>query len=1057
VFHQIRWTLQKISQRLSLIEPLVYRRRLAMSPFRFLALSSPLEAPPISVDVDDRAWDVIEPDTYWGAWRQDFVLRSHFEIPEDWEQDAPVALYLPIGNAGDFVHPEGLAYIDGVSYAACDRYHQEILLKPTWRDGRSHTLALHGWTGLGGAMSGGEQGTKLLMRSCAVVQIDQPTRDFIATARVALGVAQELAEAVPARGKLLYALDRAFTILDTREPFAEAFYASVPEAYAALKEGIAQAGAPLDAEVVATGHAHIDVAWLWTLGQTRRKSSRTFHTVLRLMEQFPDYHFTQSQPQLYDYIRQDHPELFEAIKQRVAEGRWETIGGMWVEADCNLSGPESLARQFLLGRSFFKEHFGATVDTPVLWLPDVFGYAWALPQLIKQAGLKYFFTIKIGWSQYNRLPYDSFWWQGIDGTRVLTHFSPTPEPGSAYASTYNSTVTPAAVMGTWTNFRQKDLGHGDVVPPVLTAFGHGDGGGGPTREMLENLREMAEFPAVPRTRQGDVGQFFRQLEESSGAMLPTWNGELYLEYHRGTYTTQSRNKRANRKSEFLLHDAEFLAAQAALLNQHYSYPQSALQRAWQLVCLNQFHDIIPGSSINDVYVESQQQYAEIAELGQGVRDIALQAIAEHVAGDILVANTTSFRRNDLAFWPEQLPTGQYLQESLSGERVYIQPAEHGTWIDAGTLASLSIVGLTLVEGEPSQAITGLMATPEALENLYIRVELNAAGDITRVYDKVREREVLPEGTIANQFQAFEDRPMRWDAWDVDIFYDDKQWLADPATSIRVVEAGPLRATVEIRRRILHSEYTQRISLSYNSPRLDVETQINWIERHILLKVAFPVDILSPVATYEVQWGNVQRPTHRNTSWDWARFETCAMKWVDLSEGDYGVSVLNDCKYGHDIKDNVIRISLLRSPTMPDPEADQGEHRFTYSLLPHAGNWNEGTIGAAYALNDPLLVYTPQREVQAAATFSLPSLFRVDKPNIVIETIKQAEDGNGIIVRLYESQRRRGPITITAGFDLAAVWSTNLLEENSEQLPRQGNQVSFVIKPYEIVTLRFVRA
>ncbi|HEY4386713.1 MAG TPA: glycoside hydrolase family 38 C-terminal domain-containing protein, partial [Ktedonobacteraceae bacterium] len=887
MFHQIRWTLQKISQRLSLIEPLVYRRRLAMLPFRFLALSSPREAPPISVDVDDRDWDVIEPDTYWGEWRQDFVLRSHFEIPEDWERDAPVALYLPIGDAGDFTHPEGLAYIDGTSYAACDRYHREISLEPTWRDGRSHTLALHGWTGLGGAM-GGERGTKLLMRPCAVVQIDQPTRDFIATARVALGVAQELAEAVPARGKLLYALDRAFTILDTREPFGEAFYASVPEAYAALKEGIEQAGAPLDAEVVATGHAHIDVAWLWTLGQTRRKSSRTFHTVLRLMEQFPDYHFTQSQPQLYDYIRQDHPALFEAIKQRVAEGRWETTGGMWVEADCNLSGPESLARQFLLGRSFFKEHFGAGVDTPVLWLPDVFGYAWALPQLIKQAGLKYFFTIKIGWSQYNRLPYDSFWWQGIDGTRVLTHFSPTPEPGSAYASTYNSPVTPAAVMGTWTNFRQKDLGHGDVVPPVLTAFGYGDGGGGPTREMLENLREMAEFPAVPRTRQGDVGQFFRQLEESSGSMLPTWNGELYLEYHRGTYTTQSRNKRANRKSEFLLHDAEFLAAQAALLNQQYCYPQSELQKAWQLVCLNQFHDIIPGSSINDVYVESQQQYAEIAELGQQVRDTALQAIAEHVVGDILVTNTTSFGRNDLAFWPEQLPAGWYLQESLTGERVYLQPTEHGTWIDAGTLASLSIVGLTLAEGEPSQAITGLIATPEALENLYIRIELNSAGDITRVYDKVREREVLPEGAIANQFQAFEDRPMNWDAWDVDIFYTDKQWLADPATSIRVVEAGPLRATVEIQRRILHSDYTQRISLSYNSPRLDVETQINWIERHILLKVAFPVDILSPVATYEVQWGNVQRPTHHNTSWDWARFETCAMKWVDLSEGDYGV-------------------------------------------------------------------------------------------------------------------------------------------------------------------------
>ncbi|GCF08345.1 alpha-mannosidase [Dictyobacter arantiisoli] len=1052
MFHQIRWTLQKISQRLSLIEPLVYRRRQTIPAFRFLPLMGPLEKPPVEVEVDDSAWNVIEPYAYWGEWRQNFVLRSSFQIPAEWEKGQPLALSLPIGTTGDFSHPEALAYIDGVSYAACDRHHHEFALRADWHDGQSHMLALHGWTA-----ANGEYGAQLLMKPCEVVQIDQPTRDFIATARVALGAAKSLSEETPARGKLLYALDRAFTILDTREPFGTAFYDSVAEAHAALKDGIAQAGAPLDVEVVATGHAHIDVAWLWTLGQTRRKSSRTFHTVHRLMEQFPDYHFTQSQPQLYDYIRQDHPDLFEAIKQRVAEGRWELTGGMWVEADCNLSGPESLARQFLLGRSFFKEHFGEGVDTPVLWLPDVFGYAWALPQLIKQAGLEYFFTIKIGWSQYNRLPYDSFWWQGIDGTRVLTHFSPTPEKGSAYASTYNAMAEPEDILGTWTNFRQKDLGHGTIVPPVLTAFGHGDGGGGPTREMLENLREMAEFPAFPKTRQGDVGSFFRQLEESAGAQLPTWNGELYLEYHRGTYTTQSRNKRANRKSEFLMHDAEFLAVQATLLHAAHTYPQDAIMHAWRLICLNQFHDIIPGSSINAVYVESQQQYREIAELGQSVRDNALQAIAEHVAGDVLVANTTSFVRTDLAFWPQPLLAGQQLQESQTGESVLTQTTESGTWIDAGTVAPFSIKGLKVVEGTLSQPNTELTITEQLLENKYIRIELNSDGDITRIYDKVHAREVLPEGAIANQFQAFEDRPMGWDAWDVDIFYDDKQWLADPATSVRVVEAGPLRATLEIQRRILHSDYTQRISLSYNSPRLDIETNINWIEQHILLKVAFPVDILSPVATYEIQWGNVQRPTHRNTSWDWARFETCSMKWVDLSEGDYGVSVLNDCKHGHDIKDNVIRISLLRSPTYPDPEADQGEHCFTYSLLPHVGNWNEETIGAAYALNDPLVVYTPERTGSSPATQQVPALLAVDTPNVVIETVKRAEDGNGIIVRLYESQRRRGQVTLNAGFELTEAWHTNLLEENGERLQSHGKQVTFSIKPYEIVTLRLVQA
>ncbi len=1051
MIHQVRWTLQKIAQRLNLIAPLVYRRREALQPFRYQPLPSPSAAPPLDQNIDDSGWLVIEPQTYWGAWRTDFVMRSHFQVPTDWEKDVPLALYLPIGVAGDFSHPEALVYVDGASYAACDRHHHEILLRPEWHDGQEHTLLLHGWTGLGEP-----DATQLLMRTCEVVQLDQPTRDFVTIVRVALGAASTLAETVPARGKLLFALDKAFKILDTSEPFGANFYASVPVALASLREDIAEAGAPLDATVVATGHAHMDVAWLWTLGQTRRKASRSFHTVQRLMEQFPDYHFTQSQPQLYDYIRKDHPELFEAIKQRVAEGRWEPTGGMWVEADCNLSGAESLARQFLLGRSFFAKYFGAEAESPVLWLPDVFGYAWALPQLIKQAGLEYFFTIKIGWSQYNRLPYDSFWWQGIDGTRVLTHFSPTPEAGSAYASTYNAKATPEDLLGTWTNFRQKDLGHDKIIPPVLMAFGYGDGGGGPTREMLENLHEMSEFPALPRARQGNVGEFFRELEATTGALLPTWNGELYLEYHRGTYTTQSRNKRANRKSEFLLHDAEFLATQASLLNAAYHYPHESLQRAWELVCLNQFHDIIPGSSIQDVYVESQQQYGEISEIGAGVRDEALKAIAGQVGGDLLLVNPTSFVRDDLAFWPERLPAGRHLQESTTGETVYAQSSDQGTWIAASSLSHFSITGLTIVEGSVAQPQTEVTATPALLENKYVRIELNDAGDITRVYDKGQAREVLPQGAIANQFQAFEDRPMQWDAWDLDIFYDDKQWLAEPATSVRVIESGPLRATLEIQRRILHSGYTQLISLDYNSPRLDIATRIDWRERHILLKVAFPVDILNPAATYEIQWGNVQRPTHRNTSWDWARFETCAQKWVDLSEGDYGVSILNDCKYGHDIRDNIIRISLLRSPTMPDPEADQGEHQFSYSLLPHTGNWDGRTISSAYALNDPLLVYRAEQK-SGVTDRRGTSLVFADQPNIVIETIKRAEDGNGVIVRLYESQRCRGPVTLSTNFALASAWRTNLLEQKQSELAVANNRVTFSVHPYEIVTLRLVQA
>jgi alpha-mannosidase len=1053
MYHKQRWTPEKIKQRLDLISPLVYIKRKALPSFRYLELESPLTPPPIRMDVDDSQWQEIDANTYWGAWMQDFILRTTFTIPAFMDTSQPIALYLPLGDARDFSHPECLAYIDGKPYAACDRHHQEILLKSEWCDGKEHTLVLHGWTGLGG-FANGEAFTKLFMKPCAIVQIHQPTRDFIALSRIALETANNLDDTNSAKHHLLNALNEAFIALDTRDPIGEEkFYASIEHATRIMKADVANAGAPLDVIIHATGHAHIDVAWLWTLGQTRRKSERTFRNVIRLMEQFPDYHFSQSQPQLYQFIKEDQPQLFEDIKQRVKEGRWEPMGGMWVEADCNLSGAESLARQFLLGRTFFKEHFGRDAETPVLWLPDVFGYAWALPQLIKQAGLKYFMTIKIGWSQYNRLPCDTFMWQGIDGTQILTHFSTVKEFGSEYASTYNSMANAKEALGAWQNFQQKEL-HKDL----LMAYGYGDGGGGPTREMLENIEVMKNFPSLPQVKQSSVRQFFESIEPlTASKMMPVWNGELYLEYHRGTYTTQARNKRANRKSEFLLHDAEFLSAYAAQLT-NYQYPIAEFQNVWRTLCLNQFHDIIPGSSIGPVYEEAQRQYAELTQNITRLRDEALQALSQELDGDLLLVNPTSFTQRALVF----LRGNSFEQFTRDGEPVPVQPTDSGLWLDAGELAPYSICPLSLRErvGSEGKALNSLIPNPSpigrrelVLENDFLRVEFNSHGDITRIFDKKTNREVMPPNSIANQFQAFEDRPKSWDAWDVDIFYDDKMWLAEPASSIQFVEYGELRQTIEIERRIVNSEFTQRISFNHNSQRLDFDTHINWQERHTMLKVAFPVDILAPQATYEIQWGNVTRPTHRNTSWDWARFETCAQKWVDLSEGGYGVSLLNDCKYGHDIHHNVMRITLLRSPTMPDPMADFGEHEFKYSLYPHIGHWDEETQREAYLLNDPIIVYPSSAKSKQSSLSALQSLLSCSSPNVIIETIKQAEDGDGLIVRLYESQRKRGQVKLQAGGEIESAWETNLLEENQFQLQAESNQVILHLRPYQIMTLR----
>jgi alpha-mannosidase len=1046
--HQIRWTPQKIASRLRLIEPLEYRRQHPMAPFRYQTMPGPDAPPPLGADVDDSNWQVIEPNSYWGGWVTNFVMRTEFTIPADWSNDAPVVLHLPFGKSGDFSHPEALAYIDGKPYASADRHHHEILLPDAVKDGKTHKLVLHGWTGLGGWENDPTSKTQLFMKECAVAQIHQPTRDFIAKVRIALELARLLPEDSPVKGRLLNALDAAFIVLDTRDPLGEAFYDSVPAALETLQNGLDAAGSPMDVDVIGVGHAHIDVAWLWTLGQTRRKAGRTFSNVLRFMEQFPDYHFSQSQAQLYKYTEQDYPEIFEAIKERVKEGRWEVMGGAWVEPDCNATGAESLARQFLLGRTYFRKHFG-DVDTPVLWLPDTFGYSWALPQLIQQAGMKYFITHKMSWNQYNQMPHQLLWWQGIDGTKVLTHFLTTPEGSELlpFSTTYNGNMSAQQVMGTWNNFRQKDA-HNELI----TAYGYGDGGGGPTREMLENAQTLANLAGAPRVRGGTIREFMDRVE-AEVPDLPIWNGEFYLELHRGTLTSQARNKWNNRKSEFLLHDAEFVATLAALATD-YAYPYDAFGEAWELICLNQFHDILPGSSITPVYEDSTRDYQRIRELGEVARENALAAIAQTMpAGTSAIAvNPTSFTGDRVGFLAQGVNGGL----AQGNESLITQAVDGGTLVNLPNLEPFSVVALQ--NGNPATGTTALRVEEfgemVVFENDLLRVTFARNGDITSIYDKEAERDALVEDTVGNQLLALEDRPLAWDAWDVDIFYDDRVEKIEGVEAFEVIETGPIRAGLLVKRRYHNSVITQKIYFYHNSKRIDFDTHVDWHEQHTLLKVAFPAAILSPTATFDIQWGNVERNTHRNTSWDWGRFETAAQKWADLSEGNYGMALINDSKYGYDVQHNVMRLSLLKSPTSPDPIADQGEHRMTYSLLPHTGDWRNGVAANAYDVNDPLILRPVSSASGDAANYQLVS---VNKPNVIIETIKQAEDGNGIIVRLYENERNRGTFTVTTGFNLQAASIVNLLEEEQEMLTVQGNSVTLNMRPYMIASLRLIPA
>jgi alpha-mannosidase len=1053
VLHSARLTAKKIAERLKLIEPLVYRRRAELPLFHYRELSGPGEPPPLDLPLDAPGWQVIQNGSVWGRWRVNFHMRSSFTVPADWDTDAPIALHLPIGQARDFSHPEAMIYIDGKSYAATDRHHQEIYLRDAHRGGKTFTLDLHGFTGLTSDSDEKNPTRLLVMRPSAVVQIDEPTRELVSATRVALGTSLLLDDNDVAKNGLLNALDAGYKLLDLREPFGDGFYASVPAALEALKDGLAVAGQPLEVDVIGVGHAHIDVAWLWTLAQTRHKAARTFSTVLRLMEEYPDYHFTQSQPQLYQYVEQDHPEIFAQIKERIAEGRWETIGGAWVEPDCNASGAEALARQFLLGRNYFRRHFGEG-ETPVFWLPDTFGYPWALPQIIKEAGLNYFITHKISWNVYNRLPYQSFWWQGLDGTRVLTHFMTTTphryDDNLPYSTTYNAEMTPSEVLGTWRNYTQKE--HHDEL---MIVYGYGDGGGGPTREMIEDAHQFAQLSGAPQVRLGRVSEFLENLETVSDT-LPTWNGELYLEYHRGTFTSQARTKRNNRKAEYALHDAEFLATAAALLGE-LDYPRETLNQAWELVCLNQFHDILPGSSIGPVYEDSARDFEIIFRLAADVRAQALEVLARHTPAGAswLVANPTSFGGRKLALLPD----------GVSGVAVHgadaallTQAVDGGTLVEIPAIAPYGMLALGSASSPATDDGTGPTATAQdggvVLENALITVEIAASGDITRIYDKAAQRDVLENGQRGNVFQAFEDRPLNYDAWDIDLFFEDKQWEAEPAYSLEITENGPIRASIVVKRRLFHSEIHQRISLYRDSKQVDFETWVDWHEHHILLKVAFPVDVLNARATYDVQWGNIERPTHRNTSWDWARFEVPAHKWADLSEGHYGVSLMNDCKYGYDIHGNVMRLSLLKGATSPDPNADQGKHTFIYSLLPHTGDWSTTTIEAGYALNDPLIVApaAPSGDAQPLA-----SLVSTDADSVIIETVKWAEDGNGLIVRLYENERARGSASLTTSFPLSAAYRTNILEEDDGALEVDGNTARFSYRPYEIISLRLIPA
>ncbi|MDJ0860591.1 MAG: glycoside hydrolase family 38 C-terminal domain-containing protein, partial [Dinoroseobacter sp.] len=936
--HRQRLTAEKIAQRLRLIEPLTAQARRPIDPFALETLPDATVMPDLSRPAAESTGQRLEWNSYWGEQNLHFALRSRFVVPKGWHNPA---LHLPLGVAGDiFTHPEALLYIDGTPYASADRYHHTIDLPAP--DGLPHELLLHGWTGLTGWPPDPADRSKLFLRECAVISIDRDLQGFITLAETALDLSTEMNDNRPEKHAILNALDEAFLVLDTRDPMGSAFRASVAPATERLRDGLAKAGQPLDIKLHAVGHAHMDVAYLWPVAQIRQKNARTYSNVLRLMEEHESFRFSHSQPQLYAWTERDYPEIFDGIKARIADGRWEILGGMWVEPDANMPGAEALVRQILLARRYCDETFGDGSECPVLWLPDTFGFPACLPQLMTQAGLRWFVTNKVNWNQYNQMPASTTWWEGIDGSRVLAQFLTTPRTVQhlPFPTNYKSDLTAAEVVGTWTRNKMKDR-----VRELLIAYGYGDGGGGPTDDLIRKAKVYEALPGAPQLTQSSVRAFFESLS-AANQNLPTWLGEFYLEGHRGVLTGNGWIKRANRKAEALLHDTELAMSLAMLVGQR----PDDLTEIWQKLCTLQFHDILTGTSVPAVFKDAERDFAEITATAEKAMYRAAKMLLPATAAHLVLDCSPLARPRQVLLPPGSGPVSE------NGQPLPQQTVSDGVLVELPQAAPLSARVLEQAPA-PVAEVEGATATlakngGAVLENDFLRVRLGTDGMLTSIWDKRANREVLKPGAVGNKLELFEDRPVSWDAWDIDIFFEDRGEIITALNSIEIAETGPLRATVELTRVFRRSRLTQRISLCRHSARLDFDTEVDWHETHLLLKAAFPVSVRATRAEFDIQWGQIDRPTHRNTSWDAAQFEVPAHKWADLSDGNYGVALLNDCKYGYDVRDDVLRLSLIKSATMPDNTADQGYHRFTYALLPHEGDTRVEVRREAYALNLP---------------------------------------------------------------------------------------------------------
>lgn len=983
---------------------------------------------PRSLPLTLSSWDVPdEPVPVQEALQQDFVpqpqgapwgrpwstkwLRLQGEVPEGWGggADTAVEILVNLGFSTDApgFQCEGTAWRpDGTVIKAVSPRNQYIPLKllgtglavDFYVEAAANPDLSQGWTFAATpygdkATAGSEPHYRL--GPIVIAEINQTVWDLQQDIVALSGLMHELPMDLPRRPEILRAFERMLDIMDPDDVPGTA-----AAGRAALAEVLDRPAYASSHQLVATGHAHIDSAWLWPVRETIRKCARTFSNVVALMDEDPSFVFSCSSAQQLSWIKEYHPELFGRIREKVKAGQFVPVGGMWVESDTNMPGGEAMARQFLEGKSFFQAEFG--VDCQEAWLPDSFGYSGALPQIVKAAGSRWFLTQKISWNQVNRMPHHTFHWEGIDGTRIFTHFPP--------VDSYNSDVSARDLAHAERNFRDHGRGTMSLLP-----FGYGDGGGGPTREMLAAARRASDLEGSPRVRLGSAAEFFAGAEAEYEA-LPVWVGEMYLELHRGTYTSQANTKRGNRRSEHLLREAELWSATAAV-RCGAPYPAAELKRLWRLVLLQQFHDILPGSSIAWVHQDAERNYAAVAR--------QLEEIIADAAGALVGEGDQEFLLNAAPHARDGVPALAAAAPVLTEAAVQSTPAAGGGHV---------------------------------LDNGIIRAEVNADGLLVSLRDHASGREAIAPGQFGNLLELHRDTPNEWDAWDIDAFYRRNVTPLTAALAVRGEHDGG-SAVVVVERLAGTSPITQRLRLAPGAASLEISTAVDWQEREKLLKLGFAFDVRADRSASETQFGHVYRPTHVNTSWEAAKFEICAHRWIHVGEPGYGVAVSNAASYGHDVTRAVraddggttttVRVSLLRAPKFPDPNADRGPHELTVTVRPGAG--------IAAAVEEGYRTNLAPRVVRGAR--AVEPLVSVSNPALVIEAVKLAEDASGdVVVRLYESLGERSAGTVSANFEARGVQAVDLLErpDNAPGVTVRDGVAELVLRPFQLVTLRFRR-